>query len=50
MNYVAKTLVTIRIVKHTVTADQDSFNICNTTISQEVNTVSSEENIKNLSQ
>ena len=42
MNWVVKTLVTIRTVKHAVTINQGGFNLCNTIIFQEVNTVSSE--------
>ena len=38
------------IVKHTVTVNQDGFNLYNTIIFQEVNTVSSEANVENLSQ
>ena len=38
--------MTIIIVKHTVTTNQDDFNLCNITIFQEVNTVSSEENVE----
>ena len=43
-----KTLLTIRMVKHTVNTNQDGFNPCNIIISQKVNTVSSEENVENL--
>ena len=39
--------MTIRIVKHTVTINQDAFSLCNTIIFQEVNTVSWEENVVN---
>ena len=40
----------IRIVKHRVTTNQDDFNLCNITIFQEINTVSSEENVELESQ
>ena len=42
--------MTLRIVKHTVTINQDGFNLCKTIIFQEINTASSEETVENLSQ
>ena len=44
MNKVGKALEIIRIVNHTVTINQDGFNLCNVIIFQEVNTVSADEN------